>query len=87
MDDGEKIVHANFGSKPSADGSKEISEVFRIIKELEAKGLRFLFCLGYDAEGEVQVAYGGALESMATFVGDLELAKSVIIDSWKRTDT
>jgi len=86
MDEGDKIVNVNFGSKPSADGSKEISEVFRIVKELEAKGLRFIFCLGYDAEGEVQVAYGGALESLAVFIGDIELAKSVIIDNWKRID-
>lgn len=76
------VIHANFGGKHSEDGGKEMSEALRVIKDLESRGLRFIFCVGYNEQDQVEVVYGGALANLSQFVGDLEIAKAMILKNF-----
>lgn len=74
------VVHANFGSgKLSEGGEREITETFRIIKELESKGLKFLLCLGYNEDDVVEVVYGGSVPGISQLIGDLQIVQALML--------
>lgn len=76
--DDPKIHRLPFGRKPPPEG-EELSAVYQAIEEYKAKGMEFMLVLGYDLEGSIEVVYGGGLENLAQFIGDIEILKQQIL--------
>lgn len=80
------ILYPKFAQTDSSrdDSEHVISDIGKI---KEQHGISFVLILIYDKDGNPHYSFGGELSSLGQVVGDLELLKVQLIDSWNQDDS